>query len=132
DSLLVTVGLVFHNLIFVQGCSSWLLPLLLVLLCAAAIIGDSVGYSIGFKAGPRIFKREKSFFFRKDHLLAAQAFYEKHGGKTIVVARFMPVIRTFAPVVAGAGKMNYRRFMAYNVAGGVGWVCSMVLLGVAL
>ena len=100
DSLLVTAGVVFHNLITVQNCSPWTLPLLLVLLSAAAVVGDSVGYSIGFKAGPRIFKREKSFFFRKDHLLAAQRFYERHGGKTIVLARFMPILRTFAPVVA--------------------------------
>jgi membrane-associated protein len=98
----------------------------------AAIVGDSVGYSIGLKAGPRIFTREKSFFFRKDHLLAAQAFYEKHGGKTIVLARFMPFLRTFAPVVAGVGKMQYRRFLLFNIFGGIGWVCSMVLFGYAL
>jgi membrane-associated protein len=132
DSLLVTAGLVFHNLIYVQNCSPWLLPLLLVLLCTAAVVGECLGYYIGAKAGPRIFRREKSFFFRKDHLLAAQRYYEKHGGKTIVVARFMPLIRTFAPVVAGAGQMNYRRFMLYNLAGGVGWVCSMILVGLIL
>jgi len=132
DSLLVTAGLVFHNLITVQDCSPWLLPLLLVVLCTSAVVGECLGYYIGAKAGPRIFNREKSFFFRKDHLLAAQRYYERHGGKTIVVARFMPLIRTFAPVVAGAGKMNYRRFMAYNLAGGVGWVGSMVLLGFVL
>ena len=132
DSLLVTVGLVFYNLIFEQGNSPWLLPAILVLLSAAAIAGDTVGYSIGYKSGPRIFSREKSFFFRKDHLLAAQAFYEKHGGKTIVLARFMPILRTFAPVVAGIGKMNYRRFLFYNVIGGIGWVVSLILLGFIL
>jgi membrane-associated protein len=122
DSLLVTAGLVCV-------LSGWSLPLLLVTLCAAAIIGDSVGYYIGFKTGPRIFCREKSFFFHKDHLLKAQAFYERHGGKTVVLARFMPILRTFAPVVAGVGRMQYRRFLFFNIFGGVGWVCSMVLIG---
>jgi membrane-associated protein len=122
DSLLVTAGLVAYS-------TGWNLPLLLVTLCASAILGDSVGYMIGYRTGPRIFSREQSRLFRKDHLLAAQAFYEKHGGKTVVLARFMPIIRTFAPVVAGVGRMNYRRFLFFNVFGGVGWVVSMVLLG---
>jgi len=122
DSLLISVGIVAHG-------ADWDIFSLIVLLSAAAIIGDSVGYWIGLKGGPRLFKKEKSFFFRKDHLLAAQAFYEKHGGKTIVLARFMPFIRTFAPVVAGIGKMNYKRFLAFNVVGGVLWVTSMLLLG---
>jgi membrane-associated protein len=124
DSLLVTAGLVAAN----EACG-WNLPLLLVTLCLSAIIGDSVGYSIGFKTGPAIFCREKSWFFNKDHLLKAQQFYEKHGGKTIILARFMPFLRTFAPVVAGVGKMNYRQFLFFNIFGGVGWVCSMVLCG---
>ena len=98
-------------------------------LCLSAIVGDSVGYSIGFKTGPKIFRREKSLFFNKDHLLKAQQFYERHGGKTIILARFMPIIRTFAPVVAGVGRMEYRRFLFFNVFGGIGWVCSMVLIG---
>ena len=76
-----------------------------------------------------IFNREQSFFFRRDHLIAAHKFYEKHGGKTIILARFMPFVRTFAPVVAGVGRMTYRRFFAYNVVGGLGWVVSMTLLG---
>jgi membrane-associated protein len=122
DSLLVTAGVVGY-------AAGWNIPLLLVTLCAAAILGDSVGYSIGFQTGPRIFNREKSWFFNKEHLLKAQAFYEKHGGKTIILARFMPIIRTFAPVVAGAGKMNYRRFLFFNVFGGIGWVVSMILIG---
>ena len=84
--------------------------MLLVTLCVSAVVGDSVGYSIGYKTGPRIFNRERSWFFNKEHLLKAQAFYERHGGKTIILARFMPLLRTFAPVVAGAGKMEYRRF----------------------
>src|SRR2546423_5676237 len=112
DSLLVTAGLVAYN-------AGWNVPLLLATLCIAAIVGDSVGYGIGFKAGPKIFSREKSFWFRKDHLLAAQAFYERHGGKTVVLARFMPIVRTFAPVVAGVGRMNYRRFVFFNVFGGI-------------
>jgi membrane-associated protein len=122
DSLLVSVGIVAYG-------ADWPIVSLIVLLSLAAILGDSVGYWIGLKGGPRLFKKEKSFFFRKDHLLAAQAFYEKHGGKTIVLARFMPFIRTFAPVVAGIGKMDYKRFLMFNVVGGVLWVSSMLLLG---
>ena len=124
DSLLVTAGLVAAN----PSCG-WSVPLLLVTLSLSAIIGDSVGYSIGFKTGPKIFCREQSWFFNKDHLLKAQAFYEKHGGKTIILARFMPILRTFAPVVAGVGRMEYHRFLFFNVFGGIGWVCSMVLCG---
>lgn len=122
DSLLVTAGIVCWG-------SGWNLPLLLFTLSLSAIIGDTIGYAIGYKTGPKIFNREKSFFFHKDHLLKAQEFYEKHGGKTIILARFMPIIRTFAPVVAGVGKMRYRSFLMFNVVGGIGWVCSMVLLG---
>lgn len=124
DSLLVTAGLICAS----PHCD-WSLPLLLGSLCLSAVVGDSVGYAIGLKTGPKIFTREKSLLFNKDHLLKAQAFYEKHGGKTIILARFMPILRTFAPVVAGVGKMEYRRFLAYNVVGGVGWVVSMVLFG---
>ena len=87
-----------------QSRSGWNVWLLIVTLCVSAIVGDSVGYSIGFKRGPKIFNRENSLFFHKDHLLKAQQFYEKHGGKTIILARFMPIIRTFAPVVAGVGR----------------------------
>ena len=97
-------------------------------LCAA-IVGNSIGYSIGYRTGPHIFNREQSWLFRKDHLLAAHAFYERHGGKTVVLARFMPIVRTFAPVVAGVGRMNYPRFLMFNVLGGIGWVTSMILLG---
>jgi membrane-associated protein len=122
DSLLVVAGVVC-------AAAGWNLPLLLFTLCAAAVIGDSVGYSIGYNTGPRIFNREKSWFFNKEHLVKAQEFYEKHGGKTIILARFMPIIRTFAPVVAGVGKMNYRQFLFFNVFGGVGWVVSMILIG---
>lgn len=127
DSLLVLVGMVCAH----PACE-WRMTLLLVLLCAAAIIGDTVGYAIGYKTGPKIFNREKSLFFNKDHLIKAQKFYEKHGGKTIILARFMPIIRTFAPVVAGVGQMNYRRFLCYNIFGGIGWVCSMIYTGYLL
>src|SRR3954452_4733072 len=125
DSLLVTAGLVAFS-------TGWNVPLLIVTLSAAAIVGDTVAYWIGYRTGPRLFNREQSWFFRKDHLLAAQAFYERHGGKTVVLARFMPFVRTFAPVVAGVGRLNYPRFLLFNVAGGIGWVTSMILLGYAL
>jgi membrane-associated protein len=124
DSLLVTAGLVASN-----PLCNWSLPLLLVTLCVAAIVGDTVGYWIGYKTGPAIFSREKSLLFNKDHLLKAHAFYEKHGGKTIILARFMPILRTFAPVVAGVGRMEYRQFLFFNIFGGIGWVTSMVLCG---
>jgi membrane-associated protein len=124
DSLLVTAGLIASN----PDCG-WNLPLLLSTLSLSAIVGDSVGYNIGLRTGPKIFCREKSFFFNKDHLLKAQAFYERHGGKTIILARFMPIVRTFAPVVAGVGKMAYRQFLFFNIFGGIGWVFSMILCG---
>ena len=124
DSLLVITGLICAN----PKCE-WSLPLLLITLSISAIVGDSIGYSIGYQSGPKIFSREKSLFFNKDHLLKAQQFYEKHGGKTIIFARFVPILRTFAPVVAGVGKMEYRQFLFYNVIGGVSWVFSMVLAG---
>jgi len=124
DSLLVITGLMCAN----EHCA-WPLPLLLVTLSASAIIGDSVGYWIGYKTGPKIFSREKSFFFAKDHLLKAQAFYETHGGKTIILARFIPFLRTFAPVVAGVARMEYRQFFFFNIVGGIAWVFSMVLTG---
>lgn len=98
------------------------LPLITVLLIVAAVLGDAVNYWIGYRIGPAVFKREDSKLLNKKHLLAAQAFYEKHGGKTIILARFVPIIRTFAPFVAGIGKMNYFRFALYNVTGGVAWV----------
>ncbi len=122
DSLLVTAGLMAGQGYLDIG---WLM----ILLSIAAIAGDAIGYAIGYKAGPLIFKREQSFFFRKDYLLKAKAFYEKHGGKTIIIARFVPIIRTFAPVVAGVGQMRYSRFASYNVFGGLGWVISMCMGG---
>jgi membrane-associated protein len=122
DSLLVTAGL-----FAAQGKLD--VYQLGALLTVAAILGDSVGYAIGKATGPRIFNRPDSLFFNRKHLVRAAEFYEKHGGKTIIIARFMPIVRTFAPVVAGVGRMEYRRFITYNVVGGVLWVWSMLFTG---
>ncbi len=100
-----------------------------VLLTIAAILGDAVNYSIGRRLGPAVFKSSTSKLLNKDHLLKAQAFYEKHGPKTIVIARFVPIVRTFAPFVAGIGQMSYPKFALYNVVGGVVWVWSLTLAG---
>jgi membrane-associated protein len=122
DSLLLTAGLfAYKGLLNIW----WLLPLLFV----AAVLGDNVGYWFGRKAGPPLFKREESLLFKRKNLLAARAFYEKHGGKTIVLARFMPFIRTFAPIVAGAVEMDYRRFMLFNLLGGLFWAIGVTLAG---
>jgi membrane-associated protein len=102
---------------------------LLLVLAAAAVIGDTVNYWIGHFVGPKVFTREKSRFFKKEYLDRTHAFYEKHGGKTIIIARFVPIIRTFAPFVAGIGRMSYGRFIAFNVIGGVGWVVLLVGAG---
>ena len=122
DSLLVTVGMVGKSV-------GWPIEYLIPALWAAAILGDSSGYLIGRTFGPRLFKKEKSFFFRKDYLLAAQEYYELHGAKTIIIAKFMPFLRTFAPVVAGAARMPYRRFLTFSVVGAVSWITSMIALG---
>jgi membrane-associated protein len=122
DSLLVTAGL-----FAARGDLS--MVRLTVLLSLAAVVGDSVGYSIGRHAGARLFTREDSFWFNKKHLLRTQEFYERHGGFTIVIARFMPIVRTFAPVVAGVGAMRYGRFLSYNIFGGVGWVVGLTGAG---
>jgi len=105
------------------------LPLLGLLLIAAAVLGDAVNYSVGLRMGPAVFRREGGRWFNKKHLLAAQAFYEKHGGKTIILARFLPFIRTFAPFVAGVGVMPYARFAFYNVIGAILWVTSFMAAG---
>lgn len=129
DSLLFTAGLacVPGNILLGDAhLNIWVLNLVLI---PAAILGDTVGYWIGFKAGEALYKREKTLFFRRDHLLMTKAYYEQHGGKTIVIARFVPMIRTFAPVVAGIAQMPYRRFLSYNVFGGIGWIVSVSLLG---
>ena len=124
DSLLVTAGLLASQPQF--GLNMWLLGLLLTI---AAIVGNTVGYAIGRYTGPRLFTRDDSLLFKKKHLYQAQAFYEKHGGKTLVIARFMPIVRTFVPVVAGLGAMNLRTYTAYNVLGAVLWIWSMLFVG---
>lgn len=122
DSLLVVAGLF-------AATGKLNLALLLSSLTVAAVVGDAVGYYTGSRIGPRIFTRQKSLLFRPSHLLKAQAFYEKYGGKTIVIARFVPIVRTFAPIVAGAAKMPYRKFVVFNLVGGFLWVFSMILGG---
>ena len=122
DSLLVTAG-VFAA----AGLIDIYLLLGLVSLCA--VTGDQLGYYIGKKTGQALFTREDSVLFKRSHVLRAQEFYERYGAKTIVIARFVPIVRTFAPVVAGVGNMNYRRFVTYNIVGGVLWVFSMSLTG---
>jgi membrane-associated protein len=128
DSLLVTAGLYCTS---ANPSQAPLLNIVTLNLAAmlAAIVGDTVGYWIGAKSGPRIFTREQSLLFSKKHLLRTKDFYERHGGKTIIIARFMPFVRTFAPVVAGIGRMNYRRFVSFNIVGGIAWTLSMTLLG---
>ncbi len=103
--------------------------LLVVLLSLAAIIGDTVNYAVGKFLGPKVFQRADGYLFKKEYLDRTHAFYEKHGGKTIIIARFVPIIRTFAPFVAGIGSMTYGRFISYNVIGGIAWVATFVLGG---
>src|SRR5499427_9194162 len=131
DSLLFTAG-IFCTTSNPTGAQLLNIFTLNIFVVAAAIIGDTVGYWIGAKAGPKIFTREQSLLFSRKHLLRTKEFYERHGGKTIIIARFLPFVRTFAPVVAGIGKMNYRRFLSFNVFGGIGWVFSMTMLGFTL
>jgi membrane-associated protein len=131
--LVITPFLPGDSLLFAAGSFAALGDLkvvwLFVILAVAAILGDTVNYWIGHRIGPRIFQREKSRFFKKEYLDRTHAFYEKHGGKTIIIARFVPIIRTFAPFVAGIGRMSYGKFLGYNVIGGIGWVAIFVFGG---
>ena len=137
SGLLVGFFLPGDSLLFIAGFlaseagGNVLPPLPLVLLVAAsmAIIGDQVGYVIGRRVGPALFARPKSRLFDPAHVDRAQAFFDKHGAKTIVMARFVPIVRTFAPVVAGVGRMDYRTFVRYNVVGGLGWGLGLPVLG---
>jgi membrane-associated protein len=124
DSVLVTAGLLIS-----QGTVHLDLVTLGLLLSAAAILGDNTNYWVGRLTGPRIFTRDESLFFRRRHVERAHEFYERHGPKTVVLARFMPIIRTFAPLVAGVGRMDYRTFLTFSVLGGTAWIWSMLLLG---
>jgi len=122
DSLLITAGL-----IAAQGYLD--ITVLNISLIIAAIIGDQVGYLFGRKTGPKLFKRENSLLFNKDHLIKAKEFYEKYGGRAIIYARFVPFARTFAPIIAGVAQMEYKKFVSFNIFGGLLWVLSMTLIG---
>jgi membrane-associated protein len=123
DSLLVTAGLLAAT----TGVFNiyWLG----LLLTAASILGNTSGYAIGKMTGPRLFSRENSLLFNKKHLYRAHEFYERHGGQTVIIARFMPIVRTFVPVVAGMAAMDYRRYTLYNVLGGIGWIWGVLFIG---
>lgn len=122
DSLLFTAGLLAS-----QGYFNY--PLLATIVFVCAVAGDAVGYAFGRRVGPKIFTREGSLFFDPEHLNRAARFYEKHGGKAIIIARFMPFVRTFAPIVAGVGQMQYRRFAFFNIIGGLLWAVGLSFLG---
>lgn len=122
DTLLFTVG-------FFAAQGHVPLVAAIVVIFFAAVIGDNVGYTIGRKLGPRLFKKQNGLIFRQEYITRSEAFYEKHGGKTIIMARFVPVVRTFAPMVAGVGKMNRKRFIAFNILGAALWTGVVVLLG---
>lgn len=124
DSLLFTTGLLIH-----AGFLDINIHLAVLVLFLAAVIGDSVGYTIGRKAGPRLFNKPDAKLFKQEYVQRAQDFYEKHGGVTIIIARFIPIVRTFAPVVAGVGKMDYRQFLGYNIVGGILWAAGITYLG---
>src|SRR5947208_1292388 len=127
DSLLVTVG-IFSAGRFIHMPLKWLL--LSVMLCA--IVGDQIGYWIGRSAGAALYRREESFFFRRSHLQHAHDFYEKYGGRAVILARFIPIVRTFCPPVAGAAKMPYSSYVAFDICGGIFWVATMILAGYTL
>lgn len=122
DSLLFSAG-------FLASQGHLNIAIVVLLTTIAAITGDSVGYSFGHHVGRKLFRRKDSLFFHQDHLKRAQTFYERHGGKTIILARFLPFIRTFAPIVAGMGNMKYSRFLAYNITGGILWAAGLSLAG---
>jgi membrane-associated protein len=124
DSLLFTAGLLSATTDYLPP-----LPVIVPLIVAAAIAGDQVGYVIGAKAGPRVFHRPDSRFFKQEYVDKAYSYFDRYGGRTIVLARFVPIVRTFAPVVAGVSKMRYRTFVTYNVIGGVLWGAGVTTLG---
>src|SRR5579871_1088573 len=125
DSLLFTVGVV-------AGAGELDIVRICLLLTVMSILGDQSGYFLGFRTGPSIFRRPDSLLFKQEYVTRTQAFYEKHGGKTLIYAKFVPIVRTFAPFMAGVGKMRYARFVSFNVFGGIGWVLSMTIAGYVL
>ncbi|MGV3522632.1 MAG: DedA family protein [Candidatus Sericytochromatia bacterium] len=131
--LVVTPFLPGDSLLFAAGTFAALgslnLALILFLLAVAAVLGDALNYWIGYHLGPRVFRQEEGLFFKKAYLDKTQAFYDKYGGKTIILARFVPIVRTFAPFVAGIGRMPYRIFFLYNILGGLLWVGVCTLAG---
>lgn len=133
SGLLIGFFLPGDTLLFTAGffAATGHLPLagVILVIFAAAVIGDNVGYTLGRRLGPRLFRKKDGILFRQEYVAQAEAFYEKHGGKTVIMARFVPVVRTFAPVVAGIGKMPRGRFLLYNVAGAAIWSTGVVLLG---
>jgi membrane-associated protein len=122
DSLLFTVGVV-------AGAGRLDIVVICALLVAASILGDQSGYFLGYRTGPKIFNQPDSLLFKQEYIRQTQAFYEKHGGQTLIYAKFVPIVRTFAPFMAGVGRMRYARFVSFNIFGGLGWVISMTLLG---
>jgi len=124
DSLLFTAGLFCAT-----GIIDMHITLLVLLIIIAAVAGNMVGYGFGKKVGPLLFKRKSGFLFKQDHLIAAHEFYIKHGKKTIILSRFLPIVRTFAPIVAGIVKLDYYKFFLYSAVGAFFWVCSLVLTG---
>lgn len=122
DSLLFTAG-------FLAAQGLFDIKILVILTFLGAVLGDSFGYAFGHKVGPKIFRREDSIFFHKDHLERARVFYEEYGGKAVVLARFMPIVRTFAPILAGVGNMRYGKFLFYNVIGGFIWAVGFLVFG---
>lgn len=124
DSLLFATGFLIH-----AGVLNVNIHLAVLIIFIAAVLGDSVGYTFGRRIGPRIFNRKDARLFKQEYVQNAQTFYEKHGGKTIIIARFVPIVRTFAPVVAGAGKMHYKRFLAFNIIGALLWAAGVTYAG---
>lgn len=122
DSLLFVAG-------FLASQGFFSVAILVLLIFIAAVTGNMAGYEFGRRIGPRIFNKEDSLLFKKEHIVRTQRFYEKYGGKTIMIARFMPIVRTFAPILAGVANMRYRTFLAYNIAGAALWVAGLILLG---
>lgn len=124
DSLLFTTGFLIYT-----GLVPFNIHLAVLILFLAAVTGDSVGYTFGKKAGPRVFNKPDARLFKQEYVRRAQDFYEKHGGKTIIIARFIPIVRTFAPIVAGAANMSYRRFLSFNLIGGLLWTAGVTYAG---